>query len=356
MTSNNKTENSSFWMSYASLMAGLFFIITLILSVLLTKYDFLVSDLNKSQDILATKADNLSIIKSDLKKRELAIDNVLNTLQNSADKSISIDELKIILNQSLNEAKKSIELANAHLGIKEDIKDDTNQSIEQNASLINQANALNQEKIKLSKQEQAELKSTQKTIKSVNALRLKIVAKLKILLGDSLQIDPKTGTIIISSDSIFESNASLKQSSKTSLERSLRLYFDVLLSNEIQPYIKRIIIESYTDSNKTYANALRLSTAQALELMLFIRSFYKDAHLERYLMASGRGSAQPVYVDNAIDYNASRRIELRFLPDLEAKGFNQDINASVQDKTSKQKSQIIPKQISKKILHKASNV
>ena len=74
-------------MSYASLMAGLFFIITLILSVLLTKYDFLVSDLNKSQDILATKADNLSIIKSDLKKRELAIDNVLNTLQNSADKS-----------------------------------------------------------------------------------------------------------------------------------------------------------------------------------------------------------------------------------------------------------------------------
>ena len=99
MTSNNKTENSSFGMSYASLMAGLFFIITLILSVLLTKYDFLVSDLNKSQDILATKADNLSIIKSDLKKRELAIDNVLNTLQNSADKSISIDELKIILNQ-----------------------------------------------------------------------------------------------------------------------------------------------------------------------------------------------------------------------------------------------------------------
>ena len=73
-------------------------------------------------------------------------------------------------------------------------------------------------------------------------------------------------------------------------------------------------------------------------------------------MASGRGSAQPVYVDNAIDYNASRRIELRFLPDLETKGFNQDINASVQDKTSKQKSQIIPKQISKKILNKASNV
>ena len=108
----NKNEYPSFWLSYANVIGGLFFIITLILTSMLAKYNIIAQDLNKSKGILENKIKDINELKLKLSEREIAIDKTLSTLQNSKDKSVGLAYLQKILNKSLQNAKQSVEEIN----------------------------------------------------------------------------------------------------------------------------------------------------------------------------------------------------------------------------------------------------
>ena len=282
-----KNEISSFWLSYASLIGGVFFVVAFILISMLTKYSASMADLNKTNEILQSKIKDINELKLSLSEREIAIDKVLNTLKNSKDKSVSLAYLQKILNKSLQNAKESIEAINKITNTKEN-------KINQNPPAPKISNAPKQEKTQ-------------------NALRLKIIAKLKILLNKQAQINTKTGALYLNSDLIFEKGTRIKPSAKADLERILSLYFEVLLSDEIAPNIKNIVITSHTNLKKSYTANLKLSQAQALEILLFANSFNNDALLSKLALASGRANTEPIYKNGVVDDNFSRRIEISFI-------------------------------------------
>lgn len=284
-----KNEFSSFWLSYANLIGGVFFIIAFILISMLAKYSTGMADLNKSKEILQSKIKDINELKLSLSEREIAIDKVLNTLKNSKDKSVSLAYLQKILNKSLQNAKESIEAINKITNTKQ--------------ATINQNQAM----------PAPQTNSALKQEKTQNALRLKIIAKLKILLNKQAQINTKTGALYLNSDLIFEKGTRIKPSARANLERILSLYFEVLLSDEIAPNIKHIVITGHTNLKKSYTANLKLSQAQALEILLFANSFNNDALLAKLALASGRANIEPIYKNGVVDDNFSRRIEISFI-------------------------------------------
>ena len=88
----NKNEYPSFWLSYANVIGGLFFIITLILTSMLAKYNIIAQDLNKSKGILENKIKDINELKLKLSESEIATDKTLSTLQNSKDKSANKED------------------------------------------------------------------------------------------------------------------------------------------------------------------------------------------------------------------------------------------------------------------------
>ena len=81
------------------------------------------------------------------------------------------------------------------------------QNARQSVEEINKITNNEQKKANVKKQEPAP-----KPSKNPNALRLKIIAKLKILLNNQAQINTQNGTLYLNSDLIFEKNAQIKQS------------------------------------------------------------------------------------------------------------------------------------------------
>jgi chemotaxis protein MotB len=162
-----------------------------------------------------------------------------------------------------------------------------------------------------------ELNITKVKIKNLTGIRIKVVSKLKETLGDSIQIDPKSGAIRFSSNILFnQGEYTLKSGAKKELSLILKKYIHTLLFDEnIRDYIDNITIEGYTDTDGSYLYNLALSQKRALEVMKFLYasdSQNKELY-SRYLSASGRSYADLIYRDNGEeDKDASRRIEIKF--------------------------------------------
>ena len=157
---------------------------------------------------------------------------------------------------------------------------------------------------------------TKVKIKNLTGIRIKVVTALKEKLGDSIDIDPKTGSIRFSSNILFEkAQFILKKDSQKELSGLLKKYIHtLLLDKSIRPHIQSITIEGHTDSDGSYLNNLELSQKRALEVMKFLYTLdFKDKNLlEKYISASGRSYSQLVFLNGIENKDASRRIEIKF--------------------------------------------
>lgn len=157
---------------------------------------------------------------------------------------------------------------------------------------------------------------TKVKIKNLTGVRIKVITALKSKLGDSIDIDPKSGNMRFSSNILFQRGQySLKEESKKELSSILRRYIHTLLLDEnIRKHIESITIEGYTDSDGNYMMNLELSQKRALEVMKFLYSLdFKDYKLlEKYISASGRSYSNLVYTNGKENKEASRRIEIKF--------------------------------------------
>ena len=159
-----------------------------------------------------------------------------------------------------------------------------------------------------------DLNVTRDRVKNLTGIRVKVISALKDRLGNSIEIDPNSGALKLSSSVLFDKgSAVLKEEVKEELKATLSKYFDVLLNDkEIASNIDQIVIEGFTDSDGSYIYNLELSQKRAYAVMEFINSFSDDARLRKLLVASGRSYNELVFKDGAEDKDASRRIEIKF--------------------------------------------
>lgn len=260
------------------------------------------NQIEKITAILKDTKDNIVLLTNNLKSK---IDDIsLNKLE--------IEKLKkLLLGYELKEKEFNL------------YRENTKEKLNENKNLISLKNdeLLQLEKqlilqSKLHQQLVEEFDITKTKIKSLTGVRIKVITSLKEKLGDSIDIDSQSGSMIFSSNILFSvGKYKLKKEAKKQLSKLLIKYIHTLLLDEnIRVHIDHITIEGHTDSQGTYLNNLELSQKRALEVMKFLYSLdFKDKKLlEKYISASGRSYSQLIYKNGKEDKNASRRIEIKF--------------------------------------------
>ena len=162
-----------------------------------------------------------------------------------------------------------------------------------------------------------DLESTKQKIKSFTGIKIKVISLLKNKLGKNIQIDPKNGSLRLSSKILFdEGDFELKESSKEALKNAVYDYFKTILENEeINKHIDKISIEGHTNSKGPFLYNLELSQKRAYSVMDFLLSldFKNKENLKNLIIASGRSFLDPIYnSEGKEDSDASRRIEIKF--------------------------------------------
>lgn len=251
-----RQSNESFWTAYWGLILSLVFVFLLLSSVLISSFLKLGDKLsqNTKQSELA-KRSNLKGLEDELKsllKGDLALN------------SGELDELARMISEQI--LKNYEDSKNA---LKEQIS-----SLEaQNQTLKNSLKDLETSLDKKSK-DYEELTLSLNGQKQNYANIAKIVANAKIRLKDEVGLDTNTGFISLNADDVF-ADTSIKD--KVFLENILAVYFDILLSAEIEKNIDKIIIELKVPN--TDIKALKLAYGRAFLLFDFIAKFYQNPAL-----------------------------------------------------------------------------
>ncbi len=372
MLKRNHTEDQNFWISYADLMAGLLFVFILVVGAIVVKSELIQSDLQtiradleKEKEALHMSEESLSQKKKKLSKiqEELLSARAENThlsLQISLleSQTAKLNDTIVLLSADISQKAESLALSETEMqSLKalllenennietltysnQSLMSDLNNSkaeIQQLQSFVtdyNRRHTLDSNMIQLRDDEIVQLEKallikkrayqqvvedlniTRTKIKSLTGIKIKVVQRLKEKMGDSINIDPKSGALRFSSNILFnQGEAILKAEAKKELSRILGTYIDALLSDEeMRQYVDTITIEGHTNSDGSYLYNLNLSQQRALAVMSFLYEEYpKNRKLfEKYLNASGRSFSEPILKDSIEDKDASRRIEIKF--------------------------------------------
>ena len=334
----NPKEEQNFWISYADLMAGLLFVFILVVGAIVVRYVYVQQDLAKkrqalgeSQHAIQTQNEKLRRLRQKLQK---SADELAKTKEEQEQmrrkltlSAAEVQKLKaLILELEQDQQQSRSKIAALFDDLNTSLK--TVSSLEQNLTAMQNVMILKDEEIaalgaKLLRQSAAhqklveELNITKVRIKNLTGIRIKVIEHLKEKLGDSIQIDSKSGAMRFASNILFKQGSyTLKLGAKKELKSLLHRYIQTLLLDpDIRQYIEGITIEGHTDSVGGYLYNLALSQKRALEVMKFLyESDPQNRELySKYLSASGRSYADLIYDANGKeDKEASRRIEIKF--------------------------------------------
>jgi len=359
LNTQHQNEEQNFWISYADLMAGLLFVFILVVGAIVVKSTLMESDLSAIQTDLQKQKDALHISEAELaKKKEKARllqqqllasksesmhlgmqisllesevgklkDNVLLLTSQTEAKTAtlaltqtelqSVKEILLEKEDDLNQTKSQVsQLQTALIGIQKKHDEDTNLIHLRDGEIAQLQKALLLKK-RAYQQVVEDLNITKLKIKNLTGIKVKVAQRLKEKMGNSIEIDPNSGALRFASNILFAQNqAVLKPEAKKELKKILGKYIDTLLRDKtIRRYIDTVTIEGHTNSDGPYMYNLYLSQKRALAVMDFLYNEYpKNRKLfKKYLSASGRSFAEPIYMKNGKeDKDASRRIEIKF--------------------------------------------
>ncbi len=328
---NHNQEEQNFWISYADLMAGLLFVFILLVGAIVVRYVYVQQDLAQKRVALGLSESALNDTNKKLQNLKKRLDGSIKELAKSKktnqelsekftlqkNEVAKLKELILDYDRSIDAQKKVIFILENNISTMKNDFDKT-----QNILILkdDEIAALGEKLLHQSIEHQKlvdELNITKVKIKNLTGIRIKVVSLLKESLGNSIQIDSKSGAMRVASNILFNQGAyKLKPNAKKELQNILQKYIHTLLLNdEIRQYIDTITIEGHTDSVGNYLYNLALSQKRALEVMKFLyESDPQNNELyARYLSASGRSYSDLIYDENGNeDKEASRRIEIKF--------------------------------------------
>jgi len=344
-------EDSNFWISYADLMAGLLFVFILLIGMIVSKSIILKSNLHDREDKLENTQKNLEDKLSKVDKLKIEVKEK-DELAKGQDETLTLKDKEIIfkdeeiqkLNKLLLKANTEKDNLNGKIVIVQNLLESSkenifnrdksienyenkiiilsNQVTEQNSTLklkdeemLQIMNALDEKATKYNLIV-ANLQSQKAKIKSLTGIKIKVISALKKALGNNIAINPKNGSLRLSSNILFDKgSALLKPESQDKIKEAFEKYIGELLTNkDIKSHLDRIIVEGHTDSDGTYLRNLELSQERAFEVMTYILSldFSKKHNLKSLITATGRSYLDIIKVNGIEDKDASRRIDIKF--------------------------------------------
>lgn len=302
-------EKSSFWLSFAGLMTGLFFLFVLVVGVVVVRYSIFASELLYLQKDLNENIASLNAANKELKNKHDSINEFVNKLKANPD-AATLDKLYKNLNQELAKSTTTINSSLDVISLKND---------ELITQIYTQDEQISNLKIEIEQKDseieilQKDLQSTKQSLETYTKIRENIGISLQSKLGSIAKIEPKNAEVTMSAAKIFNINSTaIRDDAKFDLRRIFKVYFDYILSPDIAKNIDKIIIECHTDSDGGYLHNLELSQKRALEIMKFAYATYKDSNLSKYLIAVGKSNSEIVLKDGIEDPVASFRIKIKF--------------------------------------------
>jgi chemotaxis protein MotB len=294
------------------------------------KLDRLTLEAQKKEELIKNKDGNLTIQERTIikKNKELIFkDQEIRKLNRLLlETNTQRDRLngKIIIVQNLlNKATKSTSKYQKKLKSYEDkILILSNQLTEQNSTIklkdeemLHIMNALDEKATEYDNIVE-NLQKQKAKIKSLTGIKIKVISALKRELGDKISIDPKNGSLRLSSNILFDKgSAKLRPQAEATLKESFEEYVSTLVTSPaIKPHIDRIIVEGHTDSDGGYLYNLDLSQKRAFAVMNYLLGlkFSSKYNIKSLITASGRSYLDAIKVDGIEDKDASRRIEIKF--------------------------------------------
>lgn len=279
-------EENNFWIAYAGLMAGLFFVFTLLIGAIVVKYVLTQSDLREIKQSLNKQELRLEEGEQELKDKEAIVFRLSSELSNATEANLtSYEQLGKSLGSNLDAKDKQILILLGQL----QKKDEELRSLQEDFNQVKQK------------------------VQKLAFIREDLSQNLQNKLDNNISLNIKTGAISLPTEALFNKDSYvLKDEIKLNLKRILSEYFSAIMNNpQILENIENIIIEAHTDSDGSYMYNLDLSQKRAYEIMSFIYTFYKDLRLQKLLMASGRSFSEPVFKNGVEDKELSRRIEIK---------------------------------------------
>ena len=274
-----RDEETSYWLSYSDMMAGLLLCFVLIISLTVLRSKVLY---DQKQNELAGKEQELIIQSKELENERLTIDE--------QGAKLNAQELKLS---------------------------------EQEGELLAQQRKL-EEQSQLLKDLEKLMGEQQAKLDNIIGIRSELVEALRNEFENSslsIAVDEKTGAITMDSNILFEYNKStLKSGGKDFLGEFMPRYLKILLSPKYRKYVSEIVIEGHTDTDGDYLSNLDLSQQRAYSVADYcIRKnsdFLTDREKEELkdvLSTVGKSFSEPVLKsDGSVDMAASRRVEILF--------------------------------------------
>jgi len=286
-------EETTYWLSYSDMMAGLLltFVLIISLTVLRSKIQY-----DEKQQELAGKEQELIIQSAELENERLTVDEQGAKL-NAQELKLSEQEGELLIQQQL-------------------LADQKTKLAEQQQLLTQQSELL----VEL----QALMSDQQAKLDNIIGIRSELVEALKKEFDDSalsIAVDEKTGAITMDSSILFAYNQDdLKGTGKDFLGEFIPRYLKILLSPQYSQYVSEIVIEGHTDTDGDYLFNLELSQQRAFSVAQYCLSekngvLNKDEieALEPVLSTVGKSYSEPVLKeDGSVDAEASRRVEILF--------------------------------------------
>lgn len=286
-------EETTYWLSYSDMMAGLLLTFVLIISITVLHSNILYDE---KQTELLGKEQELVIRSEELENERLLVEE--------QGAKLNAQELKLA-----EQAGRLLEQEGA-------LKDQEKLLADQEQKLLDQSRLLDElQQVMFSQQEQLD---------KIIGIRTELVEALKKEFESSdlqIAVDETTGAITLDSSILYEYNkADLKEGGMDFIGAFMPRYTKILLSPEYSPYVSEIIIEGHTDTSGTYLFNLDLSQKRAYSVAEYCLAdnsdFLSDTEkktMQKLLTVTGKSFSNPIYnMDGTVNAEASRRVEILF--------------------------------------------
>ena len=303
----SEDEETSYWLSYSDMMAGLLLVFVLIISftILQAKAQY-----EAKEEELAEQALIIFAQQEELTSKETLLD----------DQQTELDEKQ----SELDSKQSELEAAKLLLDDQQTQLDEQKSALEILQGLMEQQKAQLEEKESVVVEQEAELAAQQEQLDRIIGVKTDLIEALKTQFDSSnlsVSVDPDTGDITLNASILFDSDEyNLTPSGEIFLTKFIPIYISVLMSPEFRDNVSEIIIEGHTDTEGTYEYNLELSQQRALAVASYCLSEENSLldeeglkALREILTANGRSFSDPIYDENGeIDMDASRRVEFKF--------------------------------------------